>query len=166
MDWNQFWAVGLIALILGLIGGAFLFGGTEIVFVDRDVPGETIYEEVEVEVEVEVPGETIYEDRDYLGEALSEFLLAAEDEEDEAGNPVKVLECGEDNFDFDELSVSRVYDDWSISFDDDGDERTVEFEVKVKYKEQDERSCRNTFDVEVHWEDDEDTEVVAVLQES
>lgn len=159
MDWNQFWAVGLIALIIGFSSGALLLGGTETVYEDRDVPGETVYEEVEVEV----PGETVYEDRDYLGEALSEFLLAAEDEEDEAGEDVEVLECDGDNFDFDELSVSRVYDEWSVSFDDD--ERTVEFEVKLKYKEQDERSCRNTYDVEVHWEEDEDTEVVAVLQE-
>lgn len=163
MDWNQFWAVGLIALIIGFSGGATLLGGTETVYEDRDVPGETVIEEVEVIVEV--PGETVYEDRDYLGEALSEFLLAAEDEEDESGEDVEVLECDGESFDFDELSVSRVYDEWSISFDDDGDERTVEFEVKLKYKEQDERSCRNTYDVTVDWELDEDTEVVAVLQE-
>ena len=157
---ENFWITMMViaALVVGLFGGAALFSTTETkietkevikeVLVEVEVPGETI------EVEVEVPREDFT-----LDTALEEFLSAVEDEEDEAGNELELLECDGDDFDFDEISVSRVYDEWSVSYDDD--ETTVDFEVKLKYKEDDERSCRERFEVNVHYEDGEDTEVLA-----
>jgi hypothetical protein len=41
----------------------------------------------------------------------------------------------------------------------DEDELTVEFKAKLVYDEEDSRSCRNTVEVEVFYEDDEDTEL-------
>lgn len=157
MENNQLYVLSVILFLIGgLIGAAFFSGTTEV-----EVPGETVT--VYETVEVEVSGETVEVERDYRQEALSEFLLAAEDEEDEAGNDVEVLECSGDNYDFDEVSVSKVYDSWTLEYSDE-DEYTVDFEVKLKYKESDERSCRDTYDVTVTYEEGEDTEVEAVLQ--
>ena len=144
----------IAGLILGLFGGAIFFPTTEIVdkevikevLVEVEVPGETI------EVEVEVPGEDFT-----LDTAIEEFMSAVEDEEDEAGLSVDALSCGKTEYDFDEISVSRVYDKWSVEYDEE--DTTVEFDVKLKYKEDDEKSCRLRYDVTVEYEEDEDTRV-------
>ena len=149
----------IVGLILGGLIGAVAFPTTETVdrevikevLVEVEVPGETI------EVEVEVPGEDFT-----LDSALEEFLSAVEDEEDEAGHTVDALSCGETEYDFDEISVSRVYDKWSVEYDEE--DTTVDFEVKLKYKEDDEKSCRLRYDVSVHYEEDEDTEVTILNQ--
>ena len=163
------WLVTLIvviALVVGVFGGAWGFSDTE-----------TITKEVEVIKEVAVPAvceeeavectwtDTLdldFEVSDGLLEmALGDFLIAVEDEEDEDGNTLELLECGVLNdrheFDFDELSVSRVDNEWSVAYD--RDRTTVDFEVRMKYKETDEKSCRQTFEVKVVYEDGEDTKV-------
>ena len=167
---ENFWTTLLViaALLVGVFGGAWGFSDTE-----------TVIKEVEVIKEVAVPAvceePEALECPDALGldvevsdglleMALGDFLAAVEDEEDEAGeNDLEwLLTCGDgDEFDFDELSVSRVDDDWSVVYD--GDETTVNFEVRMKYKETDERSCRESYKVTVSYEEDEDTEVEAVL---
>ncbi len=112
----------------------------------------------EVEVEVEVPGQctntNIEIDELLLDVALKDFMDAIDDEEVANGNP---LECDGDEFDFDEISISDIDDEYSISYDKD--EITVTFSTKLKYKESDVRSCRETYDVEVFYEEDEDVEV-------
>jgi len=107
-----------------------------------EVPGETI--EVEVVTEVEVDQRT---------DALAEFLKEVEDDDD-------LLKCGSHEYDFDEISVSKLYDAYTVEVDDD--EKTVTFEVKLKYDEDDEKSCKKTFDVEVFYEEDEDAEVTVL----
>ncbi len=150
----------IVVLIVGIAAGFVL-----------DKP-EEVTKEVEVIKEVAVPAECPEEvvceettvvdvgavvDKSIRDAALSEFLMAVDDEEDEAGEDVKILACGSTEFDFDEISVSKVFDEWSVVFDDE--ETTVDFKVRMKYKETDEKSCRQTFEVRVHYEDDEDTKV-------
>ncbi|HDZ27911.1 hypothetical protein LCGC14_2688430 [marine sediment metagenome] len=173
---ENFWTTLLViaALLVGVFGGAWGFSDTE-----------TVIKEVEVIKEVAVPAvceePEALECPDALGldvevsdglleMALGDFLAAVEDEEDEAGNDLEdleLLECGDgDNrheFDFDELSVSKLDDVWTVEYDDD--KTTVGFEVRMKYKETDERSCRETFNVEVVYEDGEDTEVSVAVAE-
>ncbi len=149
----------IAALVVGVFGGAWGFSDTE-----------TIIKEVEVIKEVAVPAvceesealecpdalDLDVEVSDGLLEmALGDFLIAVEDEEDEDGNLLELLECDNETYDFDEMSVSKLDDAWSVAHD--GDETTVEFEIRMKYKETDERSCRETFNVEVVYEDGEDT---------
>ncbi len=155
------WAVTLLTiamLVVGLVGGFVLDKPEEV-----QVPGPEVIKEVLVEVPAECAEVEAVEcsegeaSESILDLALEDFLIAVEDEEDESGEPVELLTCGtgNDEFDFDELSVSKVFDEWSVVFDDE--ETTVDFKVRMKYKETDERSCRETIKVRVHYEDDEDT---------
>ncbi len=130
-------ALAVLVLLLGFsLGGQY---GSET---------KVIYEDVvkEVEVEIEVPGDTIYEDStpDYLGNAVEFFWEEVEDEDE-------FLICDESEYDFDDVEQSRLYDEYSLHFDDD--DLTVDFEIKLRYDEDDSRSCRNTFDVSVYYED-------------
>ncbi len=134
-----------IFLLIGAVGG----------YVAND--GETVVQEriVEVDkiVEVEVPGENVTVEvasaQAYLDTAVNDFLVEIEDEDE-------LTECGEYDYDFDEISVSRVYDEWTLSTD--GDDYTVDFEVRLKYDEDDERSCKDTYEVSIFYEEDEDLE--------
>lgn len=140
-----------IAAVLFLLVG-FLFGGmygsSEKTI---EVPGETIYENTIVEKVVNV---SVDSTPDYLGDAMAFFLEELEDEEDFE----RALRCDGQAYDFDDIEVSRVYDEYSLNFDDD--ELFVDFKVKLRYDEDDSSSCRNTFDVTVHYEEDEDTELI------
>jgi len=131
----------LCLLVGGLVGYTMAPADIETVnkYVDRNVT-------VEVEVPVEVPS--------ILDSAVATFLEAVEDEEDEAGNDVGVL----GSYDFDEVEVSRVYDEWSVAYDDD--KTTVDFSIKLRFDEYGEASEKETYDVTVIYEDGEDTEVV------
>ena len=86
---------------------------------------------------------------DWLNLAIEDFLDELEEKDD--------LRCGRYEYDMEEISVSRIYDRYSITVDDD--ETTVEFEIKLKYDEDDERSCRQRFEVEVFYEEGEDPEI-------
>jgi|GEM_PF-5678804 len=116
---------------------------------------------------VEVPGETVYIDRNVtvteilevpapsqIDLAVAEFLKAVEDEEDEAGNNVDVL----GTYDFEEIEVSKVYDEYTVEYDDD--KTTIDFSIKLRYDEDGEKSEKETFDVKVIFEEGEDTEVI------
>jgi len=152
MKSNNIYVWVVCALLIGGLVGSFAFPTTNEVIVNKEV-----IKEVPVEVVKEVVKEVPVESESPLDKALAEFLVAVEDEEDEAGNDVDALDCDGDSYDFDEVSVSKVSDEWSVTYD--GDKETVNFEVKLKYKESDSRSCRETYNVEVAYEQDEDTEV-------
>jgi len=59
--------------------------------------------------------------------------------------------------DMDEVTVSKVYDEFSIEFNDD--EYTVYGKVKLNFKQEDEGRCRDTFEFSVFYEEDEEPEV-------
>jgi len=117
----------IICLLVGVVGGAIMFQGEDT---------ETIKEvEVPVNVTIEVPIEVPVADIEEL------------------------FTCKKDNYDYDfnEISVNRVYDKYTVDVDDD--DYTVSFSVRLKYDEDDERSCRETYDIEAYYEDDEDVEI-------
>lgn len=131
-------------LAIGLIGGAVLVPQeSEIEYVDKV---EYVNNTVEKIVEVSAPNQ--------LDLALAEFLASVEAEEDEAGNDVDVL----GNYNFNELEVSKVYDEYVVSYD--GDKTSVEFEVKLRFKEDDAVAEKINYAVEVLFEEGEDTEVL------
>ena len=133
----------VLALIIGLTAGFSVGEAQEI---------ETI---VEVPVEGEpypVPGENITIDTtpDYFGDAESFFLEEVEDTD-------RLLRCDGHEYDFEDISVSKVYDERTLTFDDD--ELTVDFKIKLVYDEDDSRSCRKTFYPSVFYEEDEEPEL-------
>ncbi len=136
----------LAFLLIGVVGGAVLVPGeAEIEYVDRV---EYVNNTVEKVVEIHAP--------DQLDLALSEFSIAYEAEEDAAGNDVNVL----GSYHSDEVSVKKIYNDYVVSFNEDGYE--VNFEVKMRFENKDDVDFDN-YNVTVIFEDNEDTEVIANL---
>ena len=138
----------ILALVLGLVGGA--------VITPNQTETLTVYQDKIVEVPVEVPVETVVEVEapNQLDLAVEAFMQAVEDEEDEAGNDVDVL----GNYDFDEVEISKVYDDYNVSYEDDT--TTVDFSIKLRFDMDDKKAVKETYDVTVRFEDKEDTEVI------
>ena len=68
----------------------------------------------------------------------------------------ELFECNGYEYDFEEISIARIYDDFSLDFNDD--EYAVAFSIKLEYDEENERSCKKSFDVEAFYEEDEDVE--------
>lgn len=140
----------VIAVFALLIGGLVGYNMAPTKVVTETVT-EIEYQNVTIEKLVEVPVE------DILSKAESEFMNAVDDEEDESGRPINVS----GNYDFDEIEVSRVYDEYSVAYNDDV--TTVNFSIKLRFDEDGEASEKKTFDVSVRFEEDEDTEVTAKL---
>jgi len=137
-----------VCLVVGLFAGAAVFSNEKIVEVTKELPVEKI-------VEVEVPGEVVeIEAPSLLDKAVSDFMKAVEDEEDEAGNEMDLLE----GYDFEEISVNRVYDDFIVTHFDEN-EYNIEFTIKLKYKEDGEKSEKIKYLVNMQYEEDEDTEI-------
>ena len=137
----------LLSLLVGFALGAVLMGEDTVTIeeVVKEVPVN-----VTVEKLVEVPAVNM------LDLAVAEFMNAVEDEEDEAGNDVDVL----GNYNFDEVEVSKVYDAYTVSYDDE--DTTVEFSIRLILDDGDDRD-KISYDVTVEFEEDEDTEVVVVV---
>ena len=139
----------VIAVICLLVGGLVGYNMAPVKVVTET---EYVNQNVSVEklVEVQAPSQ--------LDLAIAEFLEAVEDEEDEAGSYVDILD--DMGYDFDEVSVRKVYDDYTIDREDD--KTTVDFSIRLKFDEDDERSEQETYDVTVIYEDGEDTIVEVV----
>jgi len=139
----------LFLLVGGLVG--FAMGSEKVV---TEIQTEIVYQNVSVDKIVEIPTVSVLE------KAVSAFMEAVEDEEllllDEAGNDVDVLEY----YNFDEVEVLKVYDAYTVSYDDEM--TTVNFEIRLKFDDGDDR-LKESYDVEVIFEDDEDTKVTAVI---
>jgi len=136
-------SVGILILLVGVLGGYVL------------IPAEVVTKEVIKEVTVEVPIEvagvcTVVEEPNLLDIAVNDFLDEVEDEDD-------LQRCSGNIYDFDEISISRLYDEYSINFNED--DYSVDFEIRLKYDEDDVRSCKETYNVNVFYEEDEDPEV-------
>ena len=154
MEKNTGWIV-TVFLVMGLLVGGLV--GVQL----GEAQTETVIEEVSVTEYVNVPTivnqtvevekvERVFDPSILIDEGLEEFLEAVDDDD-------AYLVCGDHEYDFDEISVMKVYDDYTITGDDEDTE--VAFVVKLKYDEEDERSCKETYDVEVYFEEDEDPEV-------
>jgi len=135
----------ILSLLVGFTLGGQLIGEDTVTYIDK--PIEKIIN-VSVDRIVEVPAIS------YKELAIAEFLEAVEAEEDEAGNDVDVI----GTYDFDEIEVSKIYDDHNIEFD--GDKVIVDFSIKLRFDEDGEASEKETYDVKVIFEDGEDTEVL------
>jgi hypothetical protein len=133
-------------LLIGAVGGVVL--APERVVEDIVEKEVQVPYNVTVEKIVEVPAVN------QLDLAVAEFMKAVEDEEDEAGNSVDIL----GSYNFDEVEVSRVYDDYTVSYD--GDMTTVDFSIKLRFDMEDKEAEKETFDVTVIFKDDVDTEVI------
>ena len=133
----------ILALLVGFALGAVLMG--EDVETIKTVES-IVYQNVSVDnvVEIEAPSE--------LDRAVAEFLIAVEDEEDEAGRDVDVL----GDYYFDELEVRSVEDEYTVTVD--GNKTIVEFSINVRFDDGDDRK-KETYDVKVVFEEDEDTKV-------
>lgn len=128
-------------LFLGILAGYFIFPSETITKVEiKEVPVN-----VTKEVIKEVPSDTML-----LDLAVKDFMKEVNDDDD-------LLECNGNEYDLDEISISRIYDDYTIAYEDE--DYTLDFNIKLKYDEDSERSCRNDFEVSVFYEEDEDPEV-------
>lgn len=134
------WVLGIACLLVGGVFGMMMF------------PTEVVKEVSVIElVEVEVPIETfvtVDTSTSYLTQALTDFVEEFLDEDD--------LVCNGDDYSVSEVTVDDIEDEWSVTFDED--ETTVCFETELKFDEDDERSCRESYEVCVLYEEDEDTE--------
>ena len=136
----------ILSLLVGFALGAVLMGEDVETIKEVEVT-KIVNVTVEKLVEVELPAP------DMLSLAVDAFMQAVEDEEDEDGNAVDVV----GTYDFDEIEVSRVYDDYTVSYNDEI--TTVDFRVKLRFDEDGEASEKETFNVTVIFDEDEDTEV-------
>ena len=148
MEKNVGYALIVIAVAFLLIGGlvGYNMAPTKVV-TETETITNVEYQNVTVEKLVEIPAPNM------LSIAVGEFMQAVEDEEDEAGNNVDVI----GTYDFDEIEVSKIYNDYSVQYDDD--KTIVNFSIKLRFDEDGEASEKETFDVTVIFEEDEDTEV-------
>ncbi|MHA1481824.1 MAG: hypothetical protein ACTSQA_00115 [Candidatus Heimdallarchaeaceae archaeon] len=136
-----------ICLLVGALGGVVLTPEQDCPVVDPIVE----YQNVSVTEYVDVPAVS------QLDLAVAEFLQAVEDEEDEAGNNVDVL----GTYDFDEMEVSRIYSDHNVSYEDE--KTTIDFKIRLRFDEEDSKSKKQIYNVKVIFDEDEDTEVEAIL---
>jgi len=134
----------ILALFLGLIGGA--------VITPNETEVQTVYQDRIVEKTVEVPVEVVVDAPNQLELAVAEFMTAVENEEDEAGRDVDVL----GDYYFDEVEVRSVEDDYTVEYVDD--KTKVYFSINLRLDDDDVR-LKETYDVKVVFEDDEDTRV-------
>ena len=152
--------VGFVALLLGGFGGFLFAPDKEVV---KTVPGpERI---IEKEVIKEVPIEVIKEvsTGNYIKQA-TDLLMNKLEKDDDFDN---YLKCDGERYEFDQVSVSKVYDDATVSFDkvdtddlDDADKYTVETKIRLKYKDTDvEEKCYETVDLKAEFEEGENPEL-------
>jgi len=166
MEKNNTWAIICLAVLTFLVGGLLTYAAfpREVItekLVDKPVITEKLVyvdKPVEVVKTVEVVKEVAKEvpmdlEATFLEPAIKEFMTEVEDED-------SYLVCDEEEYDFDDIAVKKIYDGYSVSIDDAKDgEYTVSFTVKLKYLDGDvEEKCYNTFDVEVTYPKDNDDE--------
>lgn len=145
--------LGISLLIVGVFSGGALFSTNTEVEVEKIVEAEC--PECEVcetceETIVEVPTPSL------LDLAVEDFMKAVDDEE--ADENVLKCEFAGHEYDFDELSISKLYEEHQILIEDE-ENYAIEFTVKMKYKESGEESEKAKYDVTVTYEEDKDVDV-------
>ena len=152
MEKNVGYLLVVIAVAFLLIGGLVGYNMAPTKVVTETVT-QIEYQNVSVETIVEVAAPN------QLELAVAEFMQAVEDEEDESGEFISILE--DMNYDFDEVEQSKVYEGYSVDYTND--ETTVSFKIRLRFDEEDEQSEKETYDVTVYFEEDEDTEIDFVV---
>jgi len=144
-DTTNIWLVGVLCLIAGLIVGFVMHPDTKTV----NVPGETVTKTVPVEVIKEVV-KIVPTQIDYPALALATV-------QDKLGDKDSFLTCGDTVYDEDEVTVTKVYDDYTFeSIDKSDNEYAVTFTAKFKFTDgSDDAPCRETRTYQVTYEDDE-----------
>ena len=140
----------ILGLAVGLLGGA--------VFTPNQTEVVTVYEDKIIEVPVNVSVEKLVEvpADNQLDLAVAAFMQAVEDEEDEAGRDVDVL----GDYYFEEIEVRSIEDDYTVEYFDD--KTKVYFNINLRLDDEDIR-LKETYQVKVVFEEDEDTKVTATL---
>jgi hypothetical protein len=127
----------LCLISAGMFGYAIHPEATDkVVEVTKEVPVEKV---VTVEKTVTVDSSQALKDN-----AVAEFLKKFKKDAD--------FVCGGEEYDFDQISVSKA-DDFSVNSDDDV--TTVDFDVKLKFKQSDVAQCYLSFEPSVEFEDGE-----------
>ena len=160
-------ALWIVTIILALIVGGFItYGAFPRTVTEIEIEKEEFNYDVfmslcpvcEICEICEVCPEPEITEKDYLGEAVSDFMEYIEDEGEEEG----YWECGDWLYDFDQISVRKVYDNWNQEWDNK--DYTIDFEIKLRYLDKDfEEKCYNNFDVSIFYELDEDP-VISVFE--
>ena len=135
-------------LLIGAVGGVVLTPGEDCPKVEDCPVAETVYQNITVDKLVEIPAPN------QLDRAVEVFMKAVDDEEDEDGSDIEILD--DMGYNFDEVSVNEIYEDYSIVVSDDGDLTTVEFDIELKFKDSHD-SEKEDYRVIVTFEDDENT---------
>jgi len=160
-DWGTFWIAGIIALVLGIAVGGWIFAGLNDVEVADLKAKISDLEAAKVEIIPDCPKcpdcpvcevNEVEVETDYLTPATDELLNYLDDEDK--------LKCSGDEYSLSEVSISKVYDEYSVEFDED--KYIVTARVKIRFDEDDERSCYKKYDFKVTYEEDEDP-VVTIL---
>ena len=154
--------IGVLGLLLGSLIGANLFAVTKEVIVEKikevAVPGPVQIQEVPVEKIVEKIVEktvNVEVEKDYAGQAIATLLENLEEED--------LDECDGDQYDLDQITVSKAYPEFSYKLLDEDDEKyEITAKVKFKYKQSDVKQCYDTLDFKVTYEAGED-EVISIL---
>lgn len=150
------WPVGiLIFAALALVVSAFAIGVSfaPADVITKEVPVNVTVEKVvtkEVPVNVTV---TIDSNKVSLDYAVDQFLGEVNDRD-------ALQTCDANRYDFDQISVSRLYDNSKVSTDVEhtGNVTTAEFKLRLKYLDSaTEDKCYRTFNVVAVTEDGEDT---------
>lgn len=145
MGEHKVWViVSILALLIGGLVGSLAFPQTKEVLVKQPepyaVPGPETVKTVTQEVQV-----------NYTDKAISAFY-------DELSNDDSLLECNGHEYDSDQVTTSKLYEQWSVNYlDKDDNKYEVLFKIKLKYLDTDtQEKCYRTENVKVTFEDSED----------
>ena len=128
-------AILLIVLSL-LVGGAFVY----LAFPREVLKTTTITKEVPVEVRVDVPVEKLIT-LDYKQNAVDALITEIARDKD-------LRECGNDDYDEEEIAVKRIYEGFTLTENDDGDTETSDVRVKLSYDKECYRTLTCGLDIE------------------
>jgi hypothetical protein len=167
MENTHAYTLMMVALVVGGLFGAYAFPTTEKVVnplnealeqQNLQLQNANIAYQTEVAIlkanpmVKEVFVETVLEvDRNakLLDDAYNELLNHMEDED--------LLVCNGDEYSLSEVSKARAIEEYSVDLDDE--DTTISFSVKLRFDEDSERSCYDTIDAEVYFEEGEDAVV-------
>ena len=136
-----------VILAIATFAVGFAVSGNDVQIIK--VPGQDVETIVNQTIEVPTADTSLL-----LNQAISDFLTEVDNDKD-------LRKCDGDKYSFSEISADEVSEDYSILIEDK--DYTVTFEIELRYKESDLRSCYETFDVEAYYESNEDVEIDAIV---